>query len=119
MKRPRKKPEPRSDGRHKAKLKGTLDGRKVFDWPVKVTLGEQAALAQVNHYPKGIIWVTSYTARDAADLVQFQYRKRPCTQIEVFGPRGGVACHRWVGWDSSIYQSLLDLDREPNQLRLV
>lgn len=77
-------------------------GKPVFRFPVKVTFGQRAALTQQNVYPKGVVHVIAHTAAAAADLVQDEVRGIPCVEVEVFGPKGGVAAKRWQGFETAI-----------------
>ncbi len=95
-----------------------LGGRPVFRFPVKVTFGETAALHQVNHYPAGVVHVISRSAREAADLIYAEVAHRPCTEIEVFGPKGGIAARRWIGWETAIGNQMFSTRPESTQLTL-
>lgn len=102
-----------------ARLLGTLNGRKVYSFPVEVTFGETAAVHQVNHYPKGWVTVTAYTAADAANLIADALRHIPCVEVAVVGTKGGLAAHRYWGFESAIFTQLCEAsDRRAAQLSL-
>lgn len=103
----------------KARLLGTLHGRKVYDFPVDVTLGEAAALTQENFYPKGVVKVIAPTAAEAADLIADRETLGTfaCVEISVWGPKAGLAAKRFWGWDRAIWNQLLN-HRENRQLHL-
>ena len=85
---------------------GNIGGRKVTSWVVQVTYGETAARTQRYVYPVGFTRVLAPTAAEAADYVQREIKGIPCVEIEIYGPKGGVAARRWQGWDSARYQQM-------------
>jgi hypothetical protein len=90
----------------KARLLGTIAGRKVYRVPVRVTLANsRGTLADWCDPPRAVIHVTAHSAADAADYVRDQYATRAETQIEAFGPAGGVT-RRFVGWHSAVGAAL-------------
>lgn len=101
----------------KARLLGTIKGRKVFEWPVECTFGEQAAITQENHYPKVRFKVIAYTAQDAADFATSLCDRRPCVEISVWGQKAGLAAKRFWGWERAIFNQLCAA-REGRQLQL-
>jgi len=90
----------------KARKLAQLNGRAVYLFPVVVTDGEQAAMQQANIYNRQTVPVIAETARDAADLIQAEHWGEPCISVEVYGPRGGIACKRWQGFESAIGQQM-------------
>ena len=91
----------------KARKLSPLHGKPVFRFPVRITFGEQAALTQRCMYPEEVVEVIAHTARDAADLIQREVAGVPCVEIEVFGPKGGIAAKRWQGFESAIGQQMM------------
>lgn len=82
---------------------GRYKGKRVFLFPVKVTFGEYAAVAQVNHYPSGVVNVIAHSAQEACDLLTDELGHIPCVELEAFGPKGGIAAHRYWGFDRAIF----------------
>lgn len=91
----------------KARTLGFLHGKPVRRFPVKVTFGRTAAVHQVCHYPNEVVEVIAHTPQEAADLVQSEVAGVPCVEIEVFGLRGGIAAHRYQGFESAIGQQMM------------
>jgi hypothetical protein len=81
-------------------------GKPVYRFPVKITFGEYASLAQENHYPTKTVEVIAHKASDAGWLMRDETRGIPCVEIEVFGPRGGVAWKSFRGWESAIGEQI-------------
>lgn len=101
----------------RARFLGTVNGRKVFSWPVTITIGELASLTQEHRYPKLEVRVTAHTAQDAADNVTQDVGQFACTEINVWGPKAGLACKRFWGWDRAIYRRMIEA-RHNGQLSL-
>lgn len=90
----------------KARLLGTIAGRKVYRVPVRITLNNsRGTLADWTDPPRDVVYVTAHSAADAADHVRAAYATRAETQIEAFGPAGG-ATRRFVGWHSAVGATL-------------
>jgi hypothetical protein len=92
---------PRISTPYRAKYLGELHGKDVYDYPVLI---EQSWLDRDLHEAKTVVRVRSESARDAAALVWDEIAhlvERP-TQVTVVGPSGGVAAHRFIGWESMV-----------------
>ena len=63
--------------------------------------------------------VIAPNARAACDYARNLTRGIPCVEIEVFGPRGGVAAHSFRGWESAIGEQLFDSRPNAEQLTLI
>ena len=82
-------------------------GKRVFRFPVRITFGEHASVFQENHYPTKTVEVIAHTATDAGHLVLDEVRGIPCVEIEVFGPKGGIAWKTYRGWETAIGEQML------------
>lgn len=101
----------------KARLLGHIKDRAVFRFPVKVKCGQNASLLQtVEGYEQEVVTVIAPTAKEAADFVADKLKTIPCVQLEVFGTKGGVAAHRYWGWDRAIFNRLLQSRSDQPQL---
>lgn len=90
----------------KARLLGTIAGRKVYRVPVRVTLANSSGtLADWCDPPRAVLHVIAHSAADAADYVRAAYATRAETTIEAFGPGGGIT-RRFVGWHSAVGAAL-------------
>lgn len=100
----------------------SYQGRKFYRFPVQVTFGQYAAVAQVFHYPKVVLKVIAPSARAACDLLSDELEHIPCVELEAFGPQGGRAAHRYWGWDRATFCEMNRAhdrsEREARQLRL-
>ena len=90
-----------------------------WKFPVKVEIGERASITQ-NPWDlkKGIIWVISDSARHAGLWVRNHLPGIPCLDIEVYGPRGGIAYRCYRGWESTIAESMFRDQSNMEQLTL-
>jgi len=97
---------------------GTYKGRKVYEWPVEVTLnkGFGGTLEDWTDPQREVWYVIAHRAADAADYVRKQFERRPETEITVYGPKGGKAARRFIGWYGAIGAELFEARREPQQL---
>lgn len=97
----RRAPRPRINTPHRAKLLGKLGDKKVWDFPVLI---EQSWLDRELHEEKTVVRVRSDSAVEAAYLIweEIAHRVVRPTQITVVGPSGGVAAHRFIGWESMV-----------------
>lgn len=101
------------------KLGTKVNGKAVYSFPVTVTDGQRAAMLQdADGYIRGTLWVTAHTAADAAWYVRELTSGRPCIQIEVWGPKGGLAHNLWTGWESAIGQAMFACRAVAEQLSL-
>lgn len=93
----------------KARLLGVLNGRKVYEFPVVVSLnkGFGGRLEDWIDSPQVREDVIAYTAAQAADAVREDYATRAETEITVYGPKGGKAAYRFIGWYSAIGNVML------------
>lgn len=81
------------------------DGKqRIFRFPVTLRLNDSRTLASTAID----FTVISTSAREAADWVKAQYGTRPETEIEVFGPKGGRAAYRFIGWESAVFNAMLE-----------
>lgn len=113
------KPSERNKHNLRARLLGKLpSGLKVYRWPIEITCGELASLTQENIYPEAVWHVDAPTARDAADYVAEKLGHLACVEVDVWGLKGGLACHRYWGWERAIWNGMLGERKEAKQLRL-
>jgi len=82
-----------------ATLLGKLHGRRVYRFPVRVQLNNSRMLRTDAEH---VYLVHSFTAADAADYVRALYADRAETEITAYGPKGGRAAYRFIGWTSAI-----------------
>lgn len=104
----------------RARFIGHYKGRKVYAFPVEVTKNI-GVLGNIDTWlnPGKEHWVvTSHTAADAANYVRDQFATRPETEITAYGPKGGRAAYRYVGFESSIWGQMM-APRGPEQLALL
>jgi hypothetical protein len=92
--------------------------KKVYCFPVKVTFGEIAVVTQQNIYPKDIVFIHAYSAREARDHIADKLCHIPCVEIEVYGPKGGIASHCYHGYDTAIFHQMLNNSEENRQQQL-
>lgn len=78
-------------------------GKRVHAYPVTVQLNDSRLMdtVAIHRYQ-----VTSTSAAAAANLIRAIYADRPETEITVFGPYGGRAAYRYVGWHTAIGHAL-------------
>lgn len=81
-------------------------GKRVYRFPVKITFGEYANLAQENVYPTKVVHVIAHKPCDAGWAIRDETKGIPCVEIEVFGARGGVAWKSFRGWESAIGEQI-------------
>lgn len=102
-----------------AKRINDYKGKKCWKFPVKIEYGEKASYTQCpEDMLKGITWVISTSARDAGYMIRDKLAGIPCVQLEVFGPKGGVAWHSYRGWESAIFEQMC-MNREDKQGKLL
>jgi len=106
--------------RHLARL-----GRDVITrWRVDITLNERkaspgATIADWLTNTTTSIAVVAPTPTAALDWALEQTRGIPCREIEVYGPRGGVAAHSYRGWESAIGELMFAPRPTATQLSLL
>lgn len=101
----------------RARHLGKLHGKQVTRFPVIV---RQEWLDRELHDSEVAVEVIAHTAADAADLVRNEVAakvERP-TQITVVGVKGGVAAHRFIGYDSMVWANFLEARPKVTQLEL-
>jgi len=107
---------PRINTPHRARLLGRYKAKPVYEFPVIVA---QEWLDRDLHHESTVVRVVASKASDAAHLVweEIAHRVGRPTQITVVGPAGGVAAHRFIGWESMVGAAIV---REiPNFKQLV
>lgn len=87
---------------HFAKRLNDLHGKRVWRFPVEITMGEDSVIYQECLYRTGTVHVTSLSARDALGYVRDALGTTPCVEVNVYGPKGGVAAHAYWGFESAI-----------------
>jgi len=86
----------------KARPLGRIAGRMVYRVPVRVTFNDsRGTVADWCEPPRGTVHVTAHSAAAAANYVRDLCSTRAETEIEAYGPGGGVT-RRYVGWMSAI-----------------
>lgn len=86
-----------------ARLMGLLNGRKVYQFDVKIVLNKSNGTIDDWTDPTTIREsVIAYTAAAAADYARDMWIHRAETEITVYGPHGGRAAYRFIGWTSAI-----------------
>lgn len=98
----------------KAARLADYQGKRVYRFPVVVQLNDSRQMATIAEHEHEII---SHTAAAAADCVRAMYATRAETEITVYGPKGGKAAGRYIGWHSAICNQL-DANREPRARQL-
>jgi len=95
------------DGRLATRRLCKLRGRHVYKYAIRIDLNERAALG-LDNFQGRVQWVSviSDCPKAAAQWVLDQLPGRPCVEVTVYGPRGGVAAHRYQGWDSAVWSQL-------------
>ena len=121
---PRQSPDSRKPviaTRHLARV-----GRQVVTrWRVDITLNERKASPNASiadwltNTTTTSIAVVAPTAFQALDWALEQTRGIPCREIEVYGPRGGVAAHSYRGWESAIGELMFAPRPTTTQLSLL
>lgn len=96
-----------------ARLIGTVNGRRVYRVPVRVSLNNSHALTSDDIEFE----VIATGAADAANWVREQFATRPETEIYAYGPQGGET-HRYVGWESAISAEMMLRRAAPVQLSI-
>ena len=98
---------------YRARQLGTLKGRKVYRFPVRVQCNSSHACATLATY---VYEVDSFTAADAANHIRQLYATRAETEITAYGPKGGAAAYRFIGWESAIGHAMIASYGQPRQL---
>ena len=106
--------------RHLAKL----GKRTVTRWRVDIQCNERKASPQATtgdwlSDTTQTLAVIAPSARAACDYAKDLTRGIPCVQIEVFGPRGGVAAHSFRGRESAIGEQIFEARSNAEQLNLI
>jgi len=101
-----------------------LDRQVVTRWRVDITLNERkanpgASIADWLTNTTTSIAVVAPTAFQALDWALEQTKGIPCREIEVYGPRGGIAAHSYRGWESAIWEQMMQAAPERDQLSLL
>lgn len=98
-----------------ARLIGTMAGKRVYVFPVEVKHNNSRACATVATYTRDVI---SHSAADAADAIRDEVATIPETEITVFGPKGGRAAYRFIGWESAVWRAMCQSRGHLSQARL-
>ena len=83
---------------------GEYRGRKFYRVPVRVLLNNSH---RCTTEAIRLHWVIAPSAKDAANYVRDEYATRAETNIEAYGPRGGIV-QRYIGWESAIAAAMWD-----------
>ncbi len=75
-----------------------LIAKKLWKVPVVVRVSDSRLCETID---KKTIWLIAKSPADAANWVRDKLEFLPETEIEAFGPKGGLT-HRYVGWHSAI-----------------
>lgn len=103
-------------GRNCAVKIGRLNGRNVYRVPVRIRHNDSRACATIAERE---FTVTAYSATDAANWARDNAcANLPETEIEAVGPKGGLI-HRYIGWETSVFQELVNQARAADQLTLI
>lgn len=94
---------------------GTYKGKRVHRFPVQVRCNSSHLLATVATLT---YLVHSTSAAKAADCIYQLFATRAETEITVFGPRGGKAAYRFIGWQSAVSNAMIAQYGRPEQQRL-
>jgi hypothetical protein len=98
---------------------GFFKGKKVYRFPVIVTLnkGFGGSVEDWTDPRQERHEVVAFTAAQAADYVRDLYATRAETELTVYGPKGGKAAYRFIGWHSAIGAGVFG-PKQPTQLGL-
>lgn len=99
-----------------ARALGTFQGKRVFRFPVRVQLNSSRQLCTVAEL---VYLVHSFSAAAAADYVRDLWSTRAETEITCYGPKGGKAAYRFIGWESAISHAMIanhSRSHQPHQL---
>jgi len=93
---------------HLTRRIGTYKGKPVSTFHVHVSLNKGVGGTLDDWLNPDVLHfdVIAHKAADAAELIYREFQTRPETEITVFGPQGGKAAYRFVGWESSIWNSM-------------
>lgn len=91
---------------------GTYKGRPVHRYPVRIIFREEWC-DEVSIDTDCV----SLSASDAAQWAYDQVATRPLTEILVYGPKGGVAARRFIGYESAVFNAMM-LRSEETQFKL-
>lgn len=94
---------------------GTYKGKRVHRFPVQVKCNSSHLLATVATLT---YLVHSTSAARAADCIYQLFATRAETEITVFGPKGGRAAYRFIGWQSAISNAMIGQYGQPHQLAI-
>lgn len=87
-----------------ARSLGTLHGKRVYRFPVRVQLNNSRECRTVAEL---VYLVHSHTAAAAADYVRNLWATRAETEITCYGPKGGKAAYRFIGWESAVGNAMI------------
>lgn len=114
--------ENRPATRHLAKL----GNQRVTRWACRITFGEACTLpsatletwlnVDARTYSTTIIAPSADAARDHLCELTAGI---PCVEIEVWGPKGGLASHSYRGWESAIGHQMFASRNAEKQLSLL
>jgi len=97
-----------------ARRVGRLNGRPVYEFFVLIRHNDSRALATVC---ERLVRIKAHTAAAAANAVRDEVGEVPETEIVAYGPKGGRT-ERFIGWESAIWNSILQVRQGGNQLAL-
>jgi len=89
-----------------------LIAKKLWKVPVVIKVNDSRLCGTIK---EKTIWLIAKSPQDAANWVRDKLEFLPETEIEAFGPKGGIV-HRYVGWHSTmstgIFKPLSDEEME-------
>jgi hypothetical protein len=81
-----------------------LIAKKLWKVPVVIRVNDSRMCETIR---KKTIWLIAKSPTDAANWARDMLEFLPETEIEVFGPKGGVV-HRYVGWHSAMAAGIFE-----------
>jgi hypothetical protein len=85
------------------KLTRWYHGKPAYRVPVVVKFNDSRLCATVAELRTSVI---ALSVEDAANFVRDEFGSRAETEITAYGPKGGK-CHRYIGWESSIWHEMI------------
>lgn len=104
--------------KHTAKYLGRLKGKNIYRFPVQVILCNSRDHTTWGCEKEEWHQVIAPSAADAANYVRNLYHLRAETNVYAYGPKGG-ATYRYVGWESAIFDAMIEAPDPRNQLQLL
>jgi nicotinamidase-related amidase len=80
------------------------NGKRAYRFPVRVRVNQPlGTLSDWLNPATGMTTVIAHTAAQAADWARERFATVANTEIEVYGPKGGIAAKRFIGFESAIW----------------